>query len=212
MGAQADQVRDDIVMRVQARHLLPGDRIDETDLRDRLAVSATPIREALIALEAVGVIERRPRDGARIASLDAEGLMKMIEVLAEAEGALAYRAARRISAAQAERLRAAARACLDATGPQPAYYDLNLAFHRCIMEAAGNEHLTQMALGAGNRLIGYLAARHALPDAQARSARDHEAIATAILDAAGDTARGLMIAHVSFSDTMALDVINALRR
>lgn len=212
MGAQADQVRDDILQRVQARALLPGDRIDEVDLRERLMISGTPIREALIALEAVGVVERRPRDGARIAALDAEALMKMIEVLAEAEGALAYRAARRIGPIQAEQLSEAARACLAASGPQPAYYDLNLAFHRCIMAAAGNEHLRAMALGAGNRLIGYLTARHALPGEQIRSARDHEAITAAILDAAGDRARDLMIAHVTFSDTMALDIINALRR
>ncbi|MBU3031873.1 GntR family transcriptional regulator [Paracoccus marinaquae] len=214
MGAQADQVRDDILARVQGRLLMPGDRIDEVDLRERLRLSVTPIREALIALETLGVVERRPRDGARIAALDAEGLMKMIEVLAEAEGALAFRAARRINPAQAERLQQAARACRDwlKAGTGDGYYDLNLDFHRSIMAAAGNEYLSQMALGAANRLIGYLAARHRLLGEAEASVRDHEEITSAILDAAGDRARALMIAHVSFSDTMALDVINALRR
>lgn len=214
MGAQADQVREDVLARVQARLLMPGDRIDEADLRDRLQVSGTPIREALIALETVGVVERRPRDGARIAALDAKGLIEMIKVLAEAEGALAFRAARRINPAQAAALQQAALAC-DAAARNPGtvdYYDLNLAFHLSVMEAAGNDYLRQMALQAGHRLIGYLAARHILPGEVERSAHDHGAICAAILDATGDRARELMLAHVSFNDTMALDVINALRR
>ncbi|MDQ2092224.1 GntR family transcriptional regulator [Marimonas arenosa] len=212
MGAQADQVRHDILSRVLSRDLMPGDRIDEADLRDRLHLSGTPVREALISLEATGVIERRPRGGARIMSLDLEGLMKMIEVQAETEGAVAFRAARRITPDQATRLQAATRACLDfAPSPRPGnddYFDLNLAFHRALIDAAGNEFLEQAVFQTANRLVGYLAARHALPGEPGRSAQDHDAICRAVLDHDGDTARILMIAHVSFSDAMALDVIN----
>lgn len=216
MGAQAIQVRDDILGRVLARQLLPGDPIDESDLRRRLDLSGTPVREALIALEAAGVVERRPRSGARITALDLEGLMKMIEVLAEAEGAVAFRAARRINPAQAATLDRATRACARfAAGDAAAgtdYFDLNQAFHRALIEAAGNEYLEQAVYQTANRLIGYLGARHGLPGEAARSARDHAEISAAVRDADGDKARDLMIRHVSFSDTLALDVINALRR
>jgi len=216
MGAQADQVRDDILGRVTARELLPGDRVDEADLRERLHLSGTPIREALISLEAVGVVERRPRDGARIAALDLEGLMKMIEALAEVEGAIAYRAARRINDLQARDLERAAQACMArANQPTPRagdYYDLNLAFHQALIRAAGNEYLEQAVYHLANRLVGYLDARHRLPGEAVRSARDHLQICRAVLDADGDTARMLMIGHVSFTDSMALDVVNAMPR
>ena len=214
MGAQADQVRDDILGRVLSRSLLPDDAIDEADLRDRLGLSGTPIREALISLEATGVIRRVPRGGARVMSLSLEQLMKMVEVLAEAEGAAAYRAARRINAAQAQRLRAAVQACLDnAEGRGKAgisYYDVNLQFHTVVLEATGNEYLQQAVFGTANRLIGYLSTRHDLPGEPLRSARDHAAIAQAILDADGDRARQLMTDHVTFSDTLALDTFNLL--
>lgn len=214
MGQQADLVRQDILDRVNARKLLPGDRIDETDLRSRLDLSGTPIREALISLEAAGVIERRPRGGARILSLDLEGLMKSVEVLAETEAAVAYRAARRINPAQAKALAAAAKQC-DAYFKKPKtfeveYYDLNIAFHRALINAAGNEYLSEAVFHTSNRLIAYLACRHDLPGEAERSAKDHALICAAVLDSNGSLARDLMLEHVSFNDTLALDILNIL--
>lgn len=212
MGAQADQVREDILNRVLSRTLRPGDRIDEQELRQRLSLSGTPIREALISLETAGVIDRRPRGGAHIAFLDLEQLMKMIEVLAETEGSVAFLAARRINPLQANRLKVTAQACLDFTANSgTAYFDLNLEFHRALIASAGNEYLEQAVYQTGNRLVAYLAERHALPGEAARSAQDHKDICTAVLDADGPRARDLMIRHVSFSTPIALDVMNAMK-
>ena len=58
MGAQAEQVREDILSRIMNRKLMPGDRIDEDDIRARLELSVTPVREALIGLEQARVIEQ----------------------------------------------------------------------------------------------------------------------------------------------------------
>lgn len=215
MGAQADQVRDDILSRVLGRKLLPGDRIDESDLRSRLRLSITPVREAIIALETAGVVERRPRDGARITSLDLEGMMKLVEVLAELEGAVAGLAARRINASQAVVMRRAARACTEfAEGrgdPGADYFDLNVDFHRSLIAAAGNEQMERSVFNVANRLVAYLSARHSLPGEPQRSARDHEAIAAAVLDTKPDLARNLMIEHVTLTDRNAIDVMNVMR-
>lgn len=215
MGLQADQVRKDILDRVMERRLLPGDAIDESDLRDRLGLSSTPIREAFIALEATGVVHRPPRGGARIAAFDLEGLVKAVETLAEIEGAVAFRAARRINAAQAKALQAAALACSAAAGDdgfaQSGYYNLNLRFHEAMIAASGNEALGGMLLQLGVRLIAYLSARHDLPGEMQRSAADHARICAAVLDGQADEARALMVAHVLFGDTMALDVLNRVK-
>lgn len=215
MGAQADQVQDDILQRVLSRKLLPGDRIDEMDLRERLSLSGTPIREALIALETANVVERRPRDGARIASLDLESLMKLIEVLAESEGAIANLAARRINPDQARMLEQKLEACTDFAAGRCAaatdYFDLNLDFHTSLIVAAGNEHMGRSVFAVGNRLIAYLSARHNLPGEPARSAADHERIAAAVLDGNAEQARSLMIDHVMFNDRLAIDVMNMMK-
>ncbi|MGO7815535.1 GntR family transcriptional regulator, partial [Rhizobium ruizarguesonis] len=39
----------------------PGERLDETVLATRFGVSRTPVREALMQLDAIGLIEIRPR-------------------------------------------------------------------------------------------------------------------------------------------------------
>lgn len=210
MGAQAKLVRDDILKRVLARDLAPGDRVDESELKNRLALSGTPIREAIITLEAEGILHRRPRDGARIAALDLESLMKLIEVLAETEGVVACRAARRINREQAQRLTDASEACdrFAEGAAAGSYFDLNMAFHRSLIAAAGNEYLEQAVFRTANRLVSYLAARHDLPGEPERSASDHREIARAVLSNDGDGARDLMIRHVMFDADMALGILN----
>lgn len=214
MGIQADQVRDDIVKRVQARSLLPGDKIDEVDLRRRLDLSGTPIREAVIALEATGILKRRPRGGARVAALDLEGLIKLVEAHSETEGTVAYCASRRINSEQAKALEKAVVDCenFDDNSPKTRgrYYDLNLAFHVALLAAAGNEFLDEILYRNGNRLIGYFSARHLLPGEPARSAADHRLIYQAVIDGDGDRARRLMIDHVIMSNAQAIDVMNHL--
>jgi DNA-binding GntR family transcriptional regulator len=214
MGQQASQVRQDILDRVLTRRLLPGDRIDEDDIRDRLGLSGTPIREALISLEASGVIERRPRHGAFITALDLEGLIKSVELLAETEAAVAFRAAQRINSHQAAELQATAKDCLDFVQDPSRfdveYYDLNMRFHRALITAAGNEYLEQAVLQVSSRLIAYLACQLTLPGEARKSAEEHFGIVQAVLDADGDTARELMIRHVTFGDTRALDVLNTM--
>lgn len=215
MGAQADQIRDDIIGRILARRLLPGDRIDEAELRQRLGVSGTPVREAVLILEATGVVERQPRGGARVASVDLEGLMKHIEALAEAEGAVAFRAARRVNPEQARMLEETVQACeafvKSGNAKDRDYYDLNLDFHLALIKSAGNEHLGEAVLRTGNRLIGYLSARHTLPGEAERSAAEHRLIHQAVIGGEAERARQLMIDHVMMSNAVALDVMNLMR-
>ena len=122
-------------------------------------------------------------------------------------------AARRINKSQADALLLAVRTCLSTAsspGASSDYYDANLSFHTALIQAAGNEHLEGVALGLGNRLIAYLAARHALPGQPERSARDHEEICRAVLDADSDLARALMVRHVNFNDVSGIDIMNGL--
>lgn len=50
--------------------LVPGSLLSENELSKELAVSRTPIREALIELSRVGIVEILPQRGSRIALID----------------------------------------------------------------------------------------------------------------------------------------------
>lgn len=65
----------------------------ETELALRLGMSRTPVREAVLMLEAQGLLEVRPRKGVRIISLSATDMGEIYEVLTELESLAAWKAA-----------------------------------------------------------------------------------------------------------------------
>lgn len=72
-----------------------GERLIEDRLSEELGVSRIPIREALRALAADGLIELQPRRGASVAAVSGEMAREMVEVRAMLEGLNARLAARR---------------------------------------------------------------------------------------------------------------------
>jgi DNA-binding GntR family transcriptional regulator len=57
----AEQISRAIEDAVRAGALLPGDPINEAELCSRYKVSRTPVREALLQLEARGLVTSLPR-------------------------------------------------------------------------------------------------------------------------------------------------------
>jgi DNA-binding GntR family transcriptional regulator len=87
----ADELRRSILT---GRHR-PGERLVEDRLSAALGVSRVPIREALRALAAEGLVDVQPRRGASVTDLSNEVAREMVEVRAMLEGLNARLAARR---------------------------------------------------------------------------------------------------------------------
>ena len=68
-------------------------------LATRFGVSRTPVREALMQLDAIGLIEIRPRRGAVVIDPGPHRVYEMFEVMAELEGLAGSLAARRLDKA-----------------------------------------------------------------------------------------------------------------
>jgi DNA-binding GntR family transcriptional regulator len=73
----------------------PGEALREAALVERLGVSKTPIREALVRLERDGLVETAPYRGARARTYTADDLRELFEVRELIETECARRAARR---------------------------------------------------------------------------------------------------------------------
>src|SRR3954451_2305164 len=93
------ELREKIEEEVALGFFKPGARLDEAELADRFGVSRTPIREALIQLASMGIVEIRPRRGAVVPKLMPHRLVEMFEVMAELEAMCGRLAARRMSEA-----------------------------------------------------------------------------------------------------------------
>src|SRR4029078_6290583 len=62
--------------------LLPGARLNERELSERLGVSRTPLREAFRMLAADGLLVQLPNRGAQVVSLSREDARHAFEVMA----------------------------------------------------------------------------------------------------------------------------------
>src|SRR5207237_5339650 len=94
---RSGELREILEEEIATGRLPPGTRLDETELSERFKVSRTPIREALIQLASIGIVEARPRRGAIIPQLTPQRLVEMFEVMAELESMCGRLAARRMS-------------------------------------------------------------------------------------------------------------------
>lgn len=216
MTGQAEQLKTEIMQQIRSCELLPGDPIDEVALRERFGTSSTPLRDALIQLEAIGLIERTPRSGCHVFNPGLEHLLQLIELHAELEGTTAHLAARRIKPEQAEVLKRTLAQCehyvADPTlTPKTGYYALNMDFHLAIVDAACNPDLTEKIILSATRIISFLRARHRLQGEPLRSVRDHQKIAACILDGNAGDVRDLMIQHVMIDGSRIVDVISKMK-
>ena len=173
-----EAIEQDIVTGVYA----PGERLDETQLAARHAVSRTPIREALMQLAAMGVVRAVPHRGAYVNELTLTELLGMFEVMAELEGMCARLAARRATAEQLEELDRAQAACREACerGLADGYYYANERVHRLIYAASGNAYLESLANTLHTRLKPYRRLQLRVPGRLAQSSSEHDGVLAAI--------------------------------
>jgi DNA-binding GntR family transcriptional regulator len=215
MAGQTDTLLSTILNWIDTGRLNPGDVIEEQMLVDEFAVSRTPVREALLQLEAMGLVQRAPRKGAVVFRPTLEQFLAILEVHAKLEGQAAGLAARRLSASGAQALESAVVACerhaAERGDADPdSYYQLNLRFHACVAEAAGNPYLLDMIKTNARKLLAYYRARYRYAGAIAASAREHRQIATLITARDAEGAESLMRRHVQFDQVTAMDLLAAL--
>src|SRR3954466_2450459 len=98
------RVREQLQHAILEGVLKPGERLRAEALAQRYGTSRTPVREALLQLEAEGLVEVEPNRGAVVRAFDRADLLDLYEVRALLEPAAAARAATRIGDADVARL------------------------------------------------------------------------------------------------------------
>ncbi len=120
--------------------LKAGERIRERDLAERLAVSRTPLREALKMLATEGLIELSPHRGAVVADPDLKEIRDLLELLGGIEALAGELAATRASDEEISEIRALHYEMLAAYARKDRleYFKVNQAIHAAIVAACGN--------------------------------------------------------------------------
>ena len=174
----ADQIREFIVEGISSGRWEPGERIVERRIATELGVSQGPVREALRQLEAQRLIESLPNRGARVREFTERDLAEIFPVRAGLERTAVEQALPRLAGCvdaleqHNDRLAQAAR-----DGDLQAQMRLSIAFHREIVETAGNQLLVSVWEGLGIELWTTLSLRLHHTEIYSKSAEHAELIA-----------------------------------
>jgi DNA-binding FadR family transcriptional regulator len=193
--------------------LEPGERLPtERDLAARLGISRSSMREAIRALTVLGVLQARHGSGVYVTQLRAGDLLETFGVVADLsrgprlvellqvrrvlESAATALAAARITQGQLAELERHL-AAMDATDDPELILAHDLAFHRTIAEAAGNETMAAILDGLSSRTFRARVWRgHREEGAVERTRREHAAIHRALAARDPEAARAAAAAHV----------------
>ena len=120
--------------------LAPGTRLNERELCEQLAVSRTPIREAIKTLMQDGLLHASPNHSAIVSELDATEVEALIDVLMVIEGLAGELAARHVDDVSIAEIGVLHYQMVlhHSRNELPAYFAANKAFHRKIVELSRN--------------------------------------------------------------------------
>lgn len=139
-----EQVKEVLLARILDGVYAPGDRLVEIQLAGELGVSQAPVREALRELETLRFVFSEPFKGTRVRGVSREEVVEIYPVRAALEG-LAARLAAVGLRGEVDPLRDLFEAMVHAAeaGDLREQVALDVAFHRRIVEAAGNRTLLE---------------------------------------------------------------------
>jgi len=137
--------------------LQPGAFLDLNAIAQRLGVSRTPLREALLALEAQGFVTVLPRRGFRLNPLTLDDIRHYYETIGALEAAVLRNDGAALSAADVARMRElnAQMGAAVAANDFGRYYDLNLAFHDVYLDKSDNKALLALVRSLKQRLYDW---------------------------------------------------------
>ncbi|MGI5506012.1 GntR family transcriptional regulator [Lentzea sp. CA-135723] len=205
-ASRTDFVLESIKEAILYGKLRPGQALVESDLASSLAVSKTPVREALKTLAGSGLVVMSPYKGATVRTVDAELVTSVYDVrlLLEPE-ALSRAVARGADFAEA-------RAALDDTEDLAVRNLANRRFHRALYAGCGNPLMIRILDGLHDQAALVTAAGWGLRPTWEAEDAEHRAILTTAEEGHGEAAADLLRRHLrTFADRLAEELPDVVR-
>lgn len=191
---------------IVAGDLAPGSLHSVAKLADRLQVSRSPVREALISLADQGMVAFERNRGVRILETTAHDLEEVFSLRLLLEVPATYRAAQIVTPEDVARLRTAlgSRKAFTSAPSVLDHQEMDANFHRVIMELAGNRRLVGMV----DKLWSHQKTRGVSSAGRTRELvdihREHQAVFERIEAGDAHGAAEAMRAHLAHSASLLL--------
>jgi GntR family transcriptional repressor for pyruvate dehydrogenase complex len=221
---KSTRIYEEIVRQVKAMiaegRLKGGDRLPpERDLAEKFVVSRTSVREALRALESLGLVEIRPGEGTFVRQVSIESLVEPLALLmvSQREAIAELFEARRLLEPSLAAL-AAGRATPEEIHEMERILEMQAAeiaagrtglaqdaqFHAAIGVAAHNRAITRIAHAIMDLLTQSREESLNTPGRPTRSHEDHRRVLTAIAARDAESARRAMHEHIAAVEGLVL--------
>ncbi|MCZ2524726.1 GntR family transcriptional regulator [Streptomyces sp. NPDC059506] len=195
----ADRVYHHVKQAVLDRRYEGGTLLTEGDLADAVGVSRTPVREALLRLEAEGLLKLYPKKGALVLPVSAQEIADVVETRLLVEEHAARRVfpaadslVRRLEELLEEQRRHAA------TGDLAAFAAADRCFHAEIVRAAGNRILSHLYDQLRDRQLRMgVATMNAHPDRITKNIAEHAEILEALRGGDAGAATAAVHRHIT---------------
>jgi DNA-binding GntR family transcriptional regulator len=203
-GSVAEELR----RRIVSGKYVGGDQIRQEALASELGVSRIPIREALLQLEAEGLVIIHTHRGAMVASLSPEDARDLFESRLVLEPVVLKKAIEAATPSDIERVGACLAEYEKAVngGADPETLSrLNWAFHTAMCEPANRPRMVAILLSLYTATDRYLRLQINRPEAKARALRDHRALFAAYRGKRVAVGGRLVRSHITgaYADVMA---------
>lgn len=181
-----EQVYDYLRQQFQRRRLQPGETIHMDATAEKLGVSRTPLRDALIQLEMEGFVTISPRRGITVNALPLEEIRDFYQVIGALESAALTASFPRLGEAgvgKMDGLNRQMQKAIDA-GDFDLFYEKNLRFHEIFTRPCGNRTLVRILDNLKKRLYDFPQKRQWIKEWEQSSIGEHQEIVDFL--AAGD--------------------------
>lgn len=199
----SERIRHEIESAIYTGRLQPGDAINEGEIgRRHGGISRTPIREAILQLQATGLLEPSPHGGSLVTKLDIQQLLAMWELLSELEGLCARFACERMSEEQRASLLSQHQGMqhIVEANDRTRWQEANMAFHRILYEGSCNPYLREEIERMRGRTGAYRQHAFAAVNGIRDSYEQHAEITAAIQSSDPSAAQKAMTKHLSPHD------------
>ncbi len=177
---------------------MPGERLMEVSLANRLGVSRTPVREAIRKLELEGLVVMVPRKGAEVARITVGDLKDVLEVRCHLEEFAATIACDRITEEEKKELKMALKAFEKAIEQKDLkrIAERDVEFHDVIFKATKNKRLLQIINNLREQIYRYRIEYIKDFGYHGVLVSEHRKIMEAIFKGDKETAEQIMRAHI----------------
>lgn len=201
MTGSSDAAYHSLLTRILSGEYPAGTRLREEALAASLAISRTPVRQALQRLQAEGLVQMQHNRGATVVGYGDRQVDQILELRSMLEGYAAREAASHIDGGRLAEMASLCEA-MEAelvTGSTPRFQlisELNLEFHRAIHMSSANQYLVSIISGIIRFPLVVRSFSQYSAEEMQRSFSHHRELVAALAAADGSWAESVMHAHV----------------